>query len=126
MFGGTVVDGEKKGKGYGFPTANLDIAPSKTHLAEGVFAGIAWLNGTEYGAAISVRHEVGVVEVYLLDYTGGDFYGSRVEVEALQQISQMEQFEWETDLIAKIARDVEATREIVKQYYEQRDREENI
>ena len=112
MFSGLVIHGNGIGKELGFPTANIDVHPTKTNLREGVYAGTATLKNKEYQAAISVQHIKKKVEVYLLDYNGPDFYGAHMSVEALQQVSQMESLDSLAELREKIQKDIQMVRNI--------------
>ena len=49
------------------------------------------------------------VEVFLLDFDG-DLYGQRLVVELWERLRDEAAFESEAELVAQIARDVEATR----------------
>jgi riboflavin kinase/FMN adenylyltransferase len=108
---GTVVSGEARGGTLGFPTANLRTDPTVLVPAYGIYAGAA----LEQRAASSIGvnpHYGGAerkVEVFLLDFDG-DLYGKRLVVELWERLRDEAAFESEAELIAQIARDVEATR----------------
>lgn len=124
---GEVVHGLKRGRELGFPTANLSADAEGFVPADGVYAG--WLvvrrpgDGlveTRYPAAISVGAnptfddvDVPQVEAYVLDRTGLDLYGARVDVEFQQRIRGMVAFEGVEKLIAQMTDDVARTREIL-------------
>jgi riboflavin kinase / FMN adenylyltransferase len=108
---GTVVTGDARGGTLGFPTANLDVRPELLVPANGIYAGAAG----EQRAAVSIGtnpHYGGRerrVEAHLLDFSG-DLYGQRLVVELWQRLRDEQAFESEDDLVAQIARDVEAAR----------------
>jgi riboflavin kinase/FMN adenylyltransferase len=108
---GTVVAGDARGGTLGFPTANLGIRPELLVPANGIYAGAAGENR----AAVSIGtnpHYGGRerrVEAHLLDFDG-DLYGRRFVVELWERLRDEAAFESEEELIAQIARDVEATR----------------
>src|SRR5262245_29235975 len=108
---GIVVAGDARGGTLGFPTANLGIRPELLVPKNGIYAGAA----EEHRAAISVGtnpHYGGRerrVEAHLLDFAG-DLYGRRLVVQLWQRLRDEAAFESEEELIAQIARDVEATR----------------
>jgi riboflavin kinase/FMN adenylyltransferase len=108
---GTVVTGDARGGTLGFPTANLDVRPELLVPVNGIYAGSA----AEYRAAVSIGtnpHYGGRerrVEAHLLDFTG-DLYGQRLIVELWQRLRDERAFDSEDDLVAQIARDVDAAR----------------
>ena len=112
MFGGIVIDGDKLGKTYGFPTANLDSTKKDVKFQPGIYAGWCKLNKKRYTMALIIREEpVWKVEVYLLDYDGPDFYGSYLQVEPVQQVASIAKFVSSKDLIKKIKRDISLVEE---------------
>ncbi|MFT4052472.1 MAG: bifunctional riboflavin kinase/FAD synthetase [Microbacterium sp.] len=127
---GEVVHGLKRGRELGFPTANLSSDAEGFVPADGVYAG--WLldegpmataadeaagRFSRYPAAISVgtnptfddvaRRQV---EAYVLDETGLDLYGHRVQVQFARRIRGMVAFEGIDRLIAQMADDVDEVR----------------
>jgi riboflavin kinase/FMN adenylyltransferase len=113
---GPVVRGDGRGRGLGFPTANVEVAPGVAVPADGVYAG--WLvraDGTRLPAAISVGTNPtfdGVerrVEAYALD-VDIDLYGEHVSVEFATRIRAMERFDSVDALTAAIAADVATAR----------------
>lgn len=113
---GTVVSGAGRGRGLGFPTANMkpDIV---TRLAEGIYAAKAI---TSYGTFCAAVHlgpiptfgvQRPVIEAHILDFDG-DFVGQQIRLDFLQKIRDIKHFNNESDLIVAIAADVKATKEI--------------
>ncbi|HUO08031.1 MAG TPA: bifunctional riboflavin kinase/FMN adenylyltransferase [Phycisphaerae bacterium] len=116
---GEVVHGAKRGKGIGFPTAN--VATPQLLPGAGIYAGRARVEGVVYRAAISVgtnptfRPPPGTlptVEAFLLDFTG-DLYGKRVDVEFHRWIREMLPFGGVEPLVRQMKVDVETTRELI-------------
>src|SRR5262249_14709033 len=107
---GTVVSGGARGGTLGVPTANLRVERSLLVPRFGIYAGAA----LEHRAATSIGvnpHFGGSerrIEAFLLDYEG-DLYGRRLIVELWERLRDEAVFEGESELIAQIARDVEAT-----------------
>ena len=107
-----VVAGDARGGTLGFPTANLAVRPELLVPADGIYAGAAG----EHRAAVSIGtnpHYGGRerrVEAYLLDFDG-DLYGRRLDVELWRRLRDEAAFDSEDELVAQIARDVEATRQ---------------
>jgi riboflavin kinase / FMN adenylyltransferase len=113
---GAVVEGARRGKTIGFPTANLrtpQLAP-----AAGVYAGTATVDGRTYGAAISVGNnptfEPGqtTIEAHLLDFSG-DLYGRTIEVALAWWVREMLVFAGVGPLTDQMRRDVAWTRRLL-------------
>lgn len=108
---GVVVDGDHRGAGLGFPTANLDVDSQLLVPGYGIYAGAVG----DHRAAISIGvnpHYGGSarrVEAFLLDWSG-DLYGDRLVVEVWRKLRDERAFESEAALVEQIARDVDDTR----------------
>jgi riboflavin kinase / FMN adenylyltransferase len=108
---GTVVSGDQRGGTLGFPTANVMPAPHLLVPAYGIYAGSA----LGHRAAVSVGvnpHYGGAerrIEAFLLDFEG-DLYGRRFRLELWERLRDERSFGSEEELVAQIARDVEAAR----------------
>jgi riboflavin kinase/FMN adenylyltransferase len=95
---GRIVQGDKRGRTLGFPTANIELHRHKMPL-NGVFA--VKVHGLEEAplpgvANLGVRPTIGgrraLLEVHLLDFEG-DIYGRYVQVAFLRQLRQEKRFE---------------------------------
>ena len=112
---GTVVTGDQRGEGLGFPTANLSMPASLLVPALGIYAGSA----LGHRAAISIGtnpHYGGTerrVEAFLLDYAG-DLYGQRLVIELWERLRDEAAFDSEAALIEAIETDVARTRAAVR------------
>jgi riboflavin kinase / FMN adenylyltransferase len=112
---GTVVTGDQRGEGLGFPTANLSVPPDLLVPALGIYAGSA----LGHRAAISIGtnpHYGGTerrVEAFLLDYTG-DLYERRLVIEFWERLRDEAAFGSEAELIEAIETDVARTRAAVR------------
>jgi riboflavin kinase / FMN adenylyltransferase len=112
---GLVVAGDQRGGTLGYPTANLKLEPDLAVPRYGIYAGDA----LGHRAAVSIGtnpHYGGTerrIEPYLLDFDG-DLYGKRLVVELWERLRDEAVFETEAELVAQIARDVEATRAAVR------------
>jgi riboflavin kinase/FMN adenylyltransferase len=112
---GTVVTGDQRGEGLGFPTANLAVPPDLLVPQLGIYAGLA----LEHRAAISIGtnpHYCGTerrVEAFLLDFAG-DLYGHRVVVELWERLRDEAAFASEAALVEAIETDVARTRAAVR------------
>jgi len=109
---GTVVHGDHRGAGLGFPTANLDVPPDLLVPALGIYAG--WAVGHPAAVSIGTNPHFGGgerrVETFLLDYDG-DLYGTRLVVELWERLRDEAAFGSEAELVEAIADDVRRTRE---------------
>lgn len=111
---GVVVAGDQRGGTLGYPTANLKLEPDLAVPKYGIYAGEA----LGHRAAVSIGtnpHYGGTerrIEPYLLDFDG-DLYGKRLVVELWERLRDEAVFDSEDELVAQIARDVEATRAAV-------------
>jgi riboflavin kinase/FMN adenylyltransferase len=124
---GVVVKGDGRGRGIGFPTANLD-AENEVLPAAGVYAGeLRFLDGGEpprgslkaavanVGVRPTFRDDQGfLAEAHLIDFEG-DLYGRRVELAFRHRLRSEQKFPDVEALREQIARDVaEARRRIAK------------
>jgi riboflavin kinase/FMN adenylyltransferase len=116
---GKVVEGKRRGRQLGFPTANLAVQGEITP-ASGIYATRARVRGEAraYAGAASVGFnptfgDTGfTLEVYLLDFEG-ELYGKTLRVEFLERLRPELRFDSVEALKAQIARDVEQTRRLV-------------
>ena len=121
ILSGTVVQGDRRGRELGFPTANVELSGDSPDLpADGVYAG--WLEHApahRHVAAISIgsrptyygEHGVRLVEAYLLDFSG-DLYGQLVRVGVGARVRGQARFSGSEELIEQMQRDVEAVRAV--------------
>ena len=116
---GEVISGHGRGKGLGFPTANLRTWPRLLLPGQGIYAGVAELRGRRYRAAIDVgtNPTFGVeplhVEAFLLDLEADELRGEPLAVEFWERLRDEVRYETIEELVAAIADDVERTRAIV-------------
>lgn len=112
---GEVVHGAKRGRGLGFPTANLAPDDIGVVPVDGVYAG--WLTDgeTRYPAAISVGTNptfegiARTVEAHVLGRTDLELYGHVVTVEFTHWIRPMLAFNGIEPLLDRMATDVAET-----------------
>jgi riboflavin kinase/FMN adenylyltransferase len=117
---GEVVSGAGRGKGLGYPTANLRTWPRLLLPGQGIYAGTAQLfDGSRYPAAIDVgtNPTFGVeplhVEAFLIDFPDVELRGQQLSVGFRERLRDEVKFESVDELIAAIAEDVERTRRVV-------------
>ena len=109
-----MIEGEKRGRKIGYPTANLDtdwdIIP-KT----GVYATRALINERRLDSITNIgyRPTFGesklLIETHLFDFNS-DIYGKRLTLEFVERIRDEKRFESIDALVAQINRDVESVR----------------
>lgn len=116
---GTVTSGHGRGRGLGFPTANLRTRPRLLLPGQGIYAGVAELRGRRYRAAIDVgtNPTFGVdplhVEAFLLDYEGDEMQREHLAIEFWRRLRDEERYDSIEALVGAITDDVARTREIV-------------
>jgi riboflavin kinase/FMN adenylyltransferase len=117
---GEVVAGAGRGKGLGYPTANLRTWPRLLLPGQGIYAGVAELGEwSRYVAAIDVGMnptfgtEPLHVEAFLLDFPDGELRGNALTVEFWERLRDEVKFDSVDELVAAIADDVERTRRAV-------------
>lgn len=122
---GVVVEGDKRGRELGYPTANVPVVPGAAAPADGVYAGRLRVvgpeaDGTAYPAAISVGTNPTFdgqrerrVEAYVLDRTDLELYGVEVEIEFLERLRGMVRFDSVDALLEAMAGDVARARELL-------------
>ncbi len=118
---GTVVHGEQRGRGIGFPTANLQIWDEQIIPANGVYAGWAWLNDAPFMAVtnVGVRPTFAgddvTIEAYLLDFDR-DIYGQRMRLSFDQRLRGEQHFDGIESLVTQIRSDCEAARAFLESH----------
>ena len=116
---GEVISGHGRGKGLGFPTANLRTWPRLLLPGQGIYAGVAELDGRRYRTAIDVGTnptfgtEPLHTEAFLLDYEGDDLRGQPLSIEFWERLRDEIRYGSVDELVAAIAADVDRTRGIV-------------
>jgi riboflavin kinase/FMN adenylyltransferase len=118
---GEVVSGAGRGKGLGYPTANLRTWPRLLLPGQGIYAGVAELDdGGRYVAAIDVGTnptfgtEPLHVEAFLLDFPDDELRGDTLTVEFWERLRDEVKFDSVEGLVEAIADDVERTRSLVR------------
>ncbi|NOX59882.1 MAG: bifunctional riboflavin kinase/FAD synthetase [Planctomycetes bacterium] len=111
---GTVVEGSKRGREIGFPTANL-LIEHQLVPAEGVYAGSTEVDGEHRACAISIGTtptfdgQTRQVEAHLLDFSG-DLYGRVLHLRFNRRVREQIKFDSIEALISQIQTDVNKIR----------------
>ncbi len=115
---GAVVEGEKRGRAIGFPTANLSVWDEQLIPANGVYATLANLGEETCMAAANIGQRPTfagdniTIEAHLLDFSG-DIYGETVELRFEERLRPERQFNGLAELAAQLEQDVAATRRLL-------------
>lgn len=117
---GEVVQGKKRGKGLGFPTANVHIPHAEKLIpAEGVYAVTVGLEGEVYKGMMNIGFNPTfepdggrTLEVHMFDFDR-DIYGRQVRVYFHERIRSEEKFATADELIARMKLDQEAALSIL-------------
>jgi riboflavin kinase/FMN adenylyltransferase len=116
---GRVQRGDQRGRELGFPTANVAVPERICLPADGVYSGsYVGTDGVERPAAISLGRRptfyeesaLLLLEAYVVDFDG-DLYGQPARVRFRRHLRRQERFDTADELIAQMARDVQAVRE---------------
>ncbi|MCH2182298.1 MAG: bifunctional riboflavin kinase/FAD synthetase [Mariniblastus sp.] len=116
---GMVTHGSARGTSIGFPTANLDAIDTLIPKL-GVYAGRAFIHGRKHWAAIHVGpnptfgENVAKVEAHILDYENS-IYGQPIEVDFIQRVRDIRQFNSPDELIDQLGMDMKQVRHIARQ-----------
>lgn len=115
-YSGRVVRGDGRGRGMGFPTANLEIHyPYKAMVEYGVYAGKAKIEGKEYRAISNIGKtptfpgQSQKIEVHILDQEL-DLYGAWMEFELHFHVRPEKKFFSIEALQTQITRDIAESR----------------
>ena len=114
MLEGEVVEGDKRGRELGFPTANLVPDDRLVIPGHGVYAAFA--NGIPAAVNVGVRptFESGrgvLIESYLLDHDE-DLYGQNLRVAFVSRLRGERRFPSVEELVAQMHQDVEDAKEV--------------
>ena len=112
---GKVIDGDKRGRELGFPTANIRL-DAGCQLRHGIYAVRASVGGHRYDGVANFgrrpMYDTGAVllEVFLFDFSG-DLYGQTIDVAFIDWIREERMFDGAGALIAQMKEDSRLARE---------------
>lgn len=110
---GCIVDGEKRGRLLGFPTANVKVDPDYYLPGTGVYCVRMKVRGNWYNGICNVgykptfhaeKEEIPTIEVHLLDFEA-DIYQERVIVEWHKRIRSEQKFSSVEQLVTQLEKD---------------------
>ena len=114
LFQGEVVEGDRRGRDLGVPTANIVPDDALVCPGHGVYA--AWAHGYPAAVNVGVRptFETGrglLVEAHLIDFDG-DLYGEELRIAFIERMRGEKRFDSVDALVEQMRRDVAEAREI--------------
>ena len=112
---GQVVEGDRRGRTLGFPTANLVPDEALVCPGHGVYA--AYADGLPAAVSVGVRPTFGtgrgvLIEAYLIDRQV-DLYGRRLRIQFLSRLRGERRFDSARSLVEQMREDVERTRTLL-------------
>jgi riboflavin kinase/FMN adenylyltransferase len=119
---GVVVRGEGRGRGLGFPTANLRVSerdklipPQGIYAVRGVLKAGTYTGALHLGPRPTFKGSPPAIELHLLDFDG-DIYGEEVRVDFISHLRAIEPFSTVAALVEQIRTDVDAARRAVAEW----------
>jgi len=126
---GEVVDGDKRGRQIGVPTANIQLTPNKLLPKNGVYATrtavpIAgalhtFSSVTNLGVRPTVDGVQQRLETHLFAFPpaghSGDLYGQSITVEFVARLRDEQRFSTIQELIAQIHADIDHARQVLQE-----------
>ena len=105
---GTVVEGDRRGRTLGYPTANLVPDEALVYPGHGVYAAHA--NGRPAAVSVGVRPTFGtgrgvLVEAFLIDFEG-DLYGTELRLDFVRRLRGERAFPTVDALVEQMGKDV--------------------
>jgi riboflavin kinase / FMN adenylyltransferase len=113
---GTVVEGAKRGRSIGVPTANLDNVATVVPLI-GVYAGIITMNNVNYATAVNIGpnptfgEDARKIEAHILDFDG-DLYGRSLTIQFHHRLRDTKPFASVAALTAQLQSDIAAAKQV--------------
>jgi riboflavin kinase / FMN adenylyltransferase len=117
---GMVVHGDGRGRGIGFPTANVAVADDVAMPRKGVYAARVVLADGAHPAAVNIgvaptftgdENPPVRLEAHLIDYAGDDIYGQGARVEFVDRLRDEKRFAGVDELVAQLTADVANARD---------------
>lgn len=118
---GKIVEGTKRGRQLGFPTANIELNDERKAVPKnGVYVVSCVLNQKKYYGVMNIgvrptfeNENKIILEVNLFDFSE-QVYGENIEVSFINRIRDEKKFESKEDLINQINLDVQTAKEIIE------------
>ncbi len=117
---GVVIEGNKRGRTIGIPTANLKVWNERAYPARGVYACKAIIDDKTYNAVtnIGVRptfdSQVSLsVEAHILDFDQ-NIYGQTIALDFIARLREEKKFSGVNELVEQIKHDIEKAKGILQ------------
>jgi riboflavin kinase / FMN adenylyltransferase len=114
LFEGEVVEGDRRGRTLGMPTANLIPDEAFVHPGHGVYAAEAHGHPAAVNVGVRPTFDTGrglLVEAHLIDFEG-DLYGQTLRIAFIERMRGERRFDSVDALVEQMNRDVEEARAI--------------
>jgi len=115
---GRVVEGDRRGRILGFPTANISMQPEQAMPRDGIYATVARrgrqrLNSvTNIGVRPTFDGLKRLVETHIMDYDG-DLYDKKLTIDLVARLRDEMRFKGAEELKLQMAKDVQNARDIL-------------
>jgi riboflavin kinase / FMN adenylyltransferase len=120
---GTVIDGDKRGRTIGFPTANVSLPVDSCLPADGIYAARYARPGSPnwLPAAVNLGRRptfyddqpYSLLEAFLIDFAG-DLYGEAARVQFVERLRPEAKFDSLEALVTQMNRDVDNARQLLE------------
>lgn len=119
-FSGTVIRGDGRGRGLGFPTANIEIPDDRLVPRIGVYVTRAGFNGRWFPAVTNIGYRptfekesvIPWVEAHILDFDQ-DLYDQTLQLDFCEFLRPEKRFSSVDELIGQIHNDIQRTKEVL-------------
>lgn len=117
-FQGKVIEGNKRGKQLGYPTANIALT---IQIPEGIYISLTSIAGQQYssltfiGSAKTFNESTYQAETYILDFSQ-EIYEEVIETTLLKKIRENQKFGSVEDLIRQMKKDEKEARNYFSSY----------
>ncbi|HBQ24810.1 MAG TPA: bifunctional riboflavin kinase/FAD synthetase [Syntrophomonas sp.] len=118
MLEGHVIEGERRGRTIGFPTANLAVSSELNVPGKGVYAARAQIQERIFQAVVNIgskptfHEEYPVsIEAHLIDFHE-DIYGEKMRLYFIDKIRDERRFNNVEELVGQISRDRDKAKQI--------------
>jgi riboflavin kinase/FMN adenylyltransferase len=108
LFEGEVVEGDRRGRTLGMPTANLVPDEAYVHPGHGVYAALANDHPAAVNVGVRPTFDTGrglLIEAHLIDFEG-DLYGQTLRIAFIERMRGEKRFDSVDELVEQMNRDV--------------------
>ncbi len=118
IFWGKVRKNKQRGKGLGFPTANVNL---HLQIPEGIYVSLTKIQGQTYqsvtfiGSAKTFNETKYLSETYLLDFDQ-NIYNQWISISLLKKIRANQKFNSAKELVAQMKKDEQEARVYFSKY----------